>query len=329
MNNRRKLVIALGASVLTAPLCSFAQPQPARTYRLGVLYAGTLASSETYFRAFFESLASLGYVEGKNLIVERRFADGRIDRLDVLAAELVAAKVDIIYAPPTPAVLAAMKASTTIPIVFSIPGDPVGTGLVQSLARPGGNATGLSTLGSGLVAKRIELIRELVPKAQRLGLLYDSREPSVRINRESAFETAKLLGLTIVEKNVNLRDQLPAAFAAFKEKRTDLLLIFEGSLALANRDLVLSLAAANRLPALYPYPELPAEGGLMSYSANIVEQYRRSAVFVDKIFKGAKPSDLPVEQPTSFELVINLKTAKTLGIRIPQSILVRADKVIE
>jgi putative ABC transport system substrate-binding protein len=329
MNNRRKLVIALGASALTAPLCSFAQPQPARTFRLGVLFAGTLASSETYFRAFFESLASLGYVEGKNLIVERRFADGRIDRLEVLAAELVAAKVDIIYAPPTPAVLAAMKASTTIPIVFSIPGDPVGTGLVQSLARPGGNVTGLSTLGSGLVPKRIELIRELVPKAQRLGLLYDSREPAARIYRESAFETAKLLGLTIVEENVNLRDQLAAAFAAFKKKGVQMLLVFEGSLGFINRDLVLSLAAANRLPALYPYPELPAEGGLMSYSANIVEQYRRSAVFVDKIFKGAKPSDLPVEQPTSFELVINLKTAKTLGIRIPQSILVRADKVIE
>ena len=250
MNNRRKLVIALGASALTAPLCSFAQPQPARTFRLGVLYAGTLASSETYFRAFFESLASLGYVEGKNLLVERRFADGRIDRLDVLAAELVAAKVDIIYAPPTPAVLAAMKASTTIPIVFSIPGDPVGTGLVQSLARPGGNATGLSTLGSGLVAKRIELIRELVPKAQRLGLLYDSREPAARIYRESAFETAKLLGLTIVEENVNLRDQLPAAFAAFKKKGAHMLLVFEGSLGFINRDLVLSLAAANRLPAL-------------------------------------------------------------------------------
>ena len=183
MNNRRKLVITLGASVLTAPLCSFAQTQPARTFRLGVLFAGTLASSETYFRAFFESLASLGFVEGKNLLVERRFADGRIDRLDVLAAELVAARVDIIYAPPTTAALAAAKASTTVPIVFSMLPDPVVIGLVKSLAQPGGNATGLSTLGSGLVAKRIELIRELVPKAQRLGLLYDSREPAHKINR--------------------------------------------------------------------------------------------------------------------------------------------------
>jgi putative ABC transport system substrate-binding protein len=326
---RRKLLTAIGLCALAGPLGAFAQPQPARTFRLGILFAGTLAASETYFRAFFESLASLGYVEGKNLIIERRFADGRIDRLDVLAAELVAAKVDVIYAPPTPAVLAAMKASTTIPIVFSIPPDPIGTGLVKSLARPGGNATGLSTLGSGLVPKRLELIRELVPKAQRIGLLYDSREPSARINRDSAFGTAKSLGLTIVEENVNLRDQLPAAFAAFKKKGANMLLVFEGSLGIINRDLVLSLAAANRLPALYPYPELPAEGGLMSYSANIVEQYRRSAVFVDKIFKGAKPSDLPVEQPTKFELVINMKTAKELGIKIPNSILVRADRVIE
>ena len=329
MITRRELLIALGAGALAAPLGAFAQSQPARTFRLGVLFAGTLAASETYFRAFFESLAGLGYVEGKNLLVERRFADGRIDRLEVLAAELVAAKVDIIYAPPTPAVLAAMKASTAIPIVFSIPTDPVGTGLVKSLARPGGNATGLSTLGSGLIAKRVELIRELVPKAQRLGLLYDSREPSARIHRESAFGAAKLLGLTIVEENVNLHDQLPAAFAAFKKKGAHMLLVFEGSLGFSNRDLVLSLAAANRLPALYPYPELPAQGGLMSYSANIVEQYRRSAVFVDKIFKGAKPSDLPVEQPTKFELIVNIKTAQALGIKIPDSILLRADKVIE
>jgi putative ABC transport system substrate-binding protein len=241
----------------------------------------------------------------------------------------VAAKVDLIYAPPTPAILAAIKASSTTPIVFSMPPDPVGTGLVQSLARPGGNATGLSTLGSGLVAKRIELIRELVPKARRMGLLYDSREPVGKINRESAFEAAKLLGLTIVDENVNLRDQLPEAFAAFKKKRAEMLLVLEGSLAVINRDLVLSLAAANRLPALYTYPEFPAEGGLMSYSANIVELYRRSAVFVDKIFKGAKPGDLPIEQPTKFELVVNRKTANALGITIPNSILVRADKVIE
>jgi len=329
VNIRRKLVIALGAGALTVPFTTFAQPQPTRTFRLGVLFAGARASSATYFRAFFESLASFGYVEGKNLIVERRFADGHIDRLSVLAAELMAAKVDIIYAPPTPAVLAAMKMSTTIPIVFSMVGDPIGTGLVQSLARPGGNATGLSTLGSGLVAKRIELIRELVPKAQRLGLLYDSREPAHKINREAAFGTAKLLGLTVVEANVNLRDQLPAAFAALKKKGTHMLLVLEGSLGFINRDLMLSLAAANRLPALYAYPELPAEGGLMSYSVNIVEQFRRAAIFVDKIFKGAKPSDLPVEQPTRFELIVNMKTARMLGITFPQSILVRADRVIE
>ena len=326
---RRQILLALGASALTAPLDAFAQSQPARTFRLGVLFAGTLASSESYFRAFFENLASLGYLEGKNLLVERRFADGRIDRLDVLATELVAAKVDVIYAPPTPAVLAAMKASTTIPIVFSLTNDPVGAGLVKSLARPGGNATGLSTLGTGLVPKRIELLRELVPNARRLGLLYDLREPSGATNRKIALDTAKLLGLTVIDENVNRREQLPAAFAAFKEKRADMLLVFEGSLALINRDMVLSLAAGNRLPALYAYPELPAEGGLMSYSANTVEQFRRAAVFVNRIFKGANPADLPVEQPTKFELVINMKTAKALGIKIPQAILLRTDKLIE
>ncbi|MEO6626363.1 MAG: ABC transporter substrate-binding protein [Burkholderiaceae bacterium] len=329
MNSRRKLVIALGASALTTPLCSFAQPQSGRTFRLGVLHAGTFASNETYFRAFFENLANLGYVEGKNLVVERRFADGRIDRLDVLAAELVAANVDIVYAPPAPAVLAAMKASSTVPIVFSMSVDPVGTGLVKSLARPGGNATGLSTLGSGLVPKRIELIHELMPHARAVGLLYDSREPSAKISRDSAAGAAKLLSLSIVEQNVNLREQLPAAFAALKKNGAQMLLVLEGSLGFINRDLVLSLAAANRLPALYVYPELPVEGGLMSYSVNFVEQYQRAAVFVAKIFKGAKPADLPVEQPTKFELIVNMKTAKALGITVPHAILLRADRVIE
>jgi putative ABC transport system substrate-binding protein len=318
----------IGMAALLGSPAAFSQ-QAARTFKLGILFAGTLASSENYFRAFFESLASLGYVEGKNLLVERRFADGRIDRLEVLAVELVAANVDVIFAPPTPAVLASRKATTVIPIVFSLPPDPVGTGLVKSLSRPGGNVTGVSTFGSGLVPKRIELIRELVPKAQRIGVLYDSREPSARSNRDSALRTARALGLTIIGAEAHSREGIPLAFALLKKERADALLVFEGSLALTNRELVLSLAAANALPALYTYPEIPTEGGLMSYTANTLEQYRRAASYVDKILKGAKPGDLPIEQPTTFELVINLKTAKALGIRIPPSILLRADRVLE
>jgi putative ABC transport system substrate-binding protein len=226
-------------------------------------------------------------------------------------------------------VLASRKATTVIPIVFSLPPDPVGTGLVKSLSRPGGNVTGVSTFGSGLVPKRIELIRELVPKAQRIGVLYDSREPSARSNRDSALRTARALGLTIIGAEAHSREGIPLAFALLKKERADALLVFEGSLALTNRELVLSLAAANALPALYTYPEIPTEGGLMSYTANTLEQYRRAASYVDKILKGAKPGDLPIEQPTTFELVINLKTAKALGIRIPPSILLRADRVLE
>jgi len=306
-----------------------ARGQPPRTYRLGVLFAGTAASSEAYFRAFFETLAGLGFAEGKNLVVERRFADGRIDRLDALAAELVAAKVDVVFAPPTPAVLAMRKLSHTIPIVFSLSNDPVGTGLVKSLSRPGENVTGMSTMGTELVPKRIELIREMVRGARRIGVLYDSREASARLNRDMAVRAGSASGVTIIEAEAHSRETISAAFALLKRERADALIVFEGSLGLSNRDLVLSLASRNRLPVLYTYPEVPAEGGLMSYTANTTEQYRRAAVYVDKIFRGAKPGDLPVEQPTKFELVINRKTAVALGLTVPQSLLLRADRVID
>ena len=325
---RRRLLIA--AVALPAVQWIFvAQPYAQRTFKIGVLFAGTLASSDGYFRAFFESLASLGYIEGKNLHVERRFAEGRIDRLDALAAELVAAKLDVIYAPPTPAVLAARRASSTIPIVFSMSPDPVGARLVKSLRKPGGNTTGLSTLGEEIVSKRIELIREIAPHARRIGLLYDSREPATRSTVATALRVANSIGLTPIEADARTRDQLSAAFAVFKDKGAQAVLAFEGSLALITRDLIVSLAAVNRLPALYPYSELPAAGGLMSYSVDMAEQFRRAAFFVDRILKGTAPSDLPIEQPIKLQLVINRRTAQALGLDIPSSILLRADRLIE
>ena len=307
------------------------RPQPASgPARLGILYPGTYESSETYYRAFFESLAAEGYVEGKNLTVERRFANGHAERLGAFARELVAANVNVIYAPPTPAAMAAKNATQQIPIVFSMTTDPVGLGLVTSLSRPGANVTGLSTLGRELAPKRVELLRDLVPNLRRIGLFYDrSREPAVMVTGEAARRTAESFGISVIEQDVHSREQIAAAFGALKEKRVDALIVFEGALALTNRDVMIAQAATTRIATLYTYPEYPEDGGLMSYSASIVEQYRGAAVIVAKLFRRARPSDIPVEQPTKFELVINLKTARALGIRIPQSVLVRADKVIE
>ena len=307
------------------------RPQPASgPARLGILYPGTYESSETYYRAFSESLAAEGYIEGKNLTVERRFANGHAERLDALARELVAANVNVIYAPPTPAAMAAKNATRQIPIVFSMTTDPVGLGLVTSLSRPEANVTGLSTLGRELAPKRVELLRELVPNLRRIGLLYDrSREPAVKVTGEAARRTAESFSISVIEQDVHSREQIAAAFGALRDKRADAVIVFEGALALTNRDIMIEQAATTRIPALYTYPEYPEDGGLMSYSASIIEQYRQAAVIVAKLFRGARPSDIPVEQPTKFELVINLKTARALGIKIPQSVLVRADKVIE
>jgi putative ABC transport system substrate-binding protein len=200
---------------------------------------------------------------------------------------------------------------------------------VKSLARPGANITGVSTYGSSLVAKRIELIRQLLPRAKRIGVLYDRREPSARINRTSAADGARKAGLTIVEAEAHDREGITTAFSLLRKQRADALLVFEGSLALSNRDLVLSLADTHRLPALYAYPEVVFEGGLMAYTANTVEQYQRAADYIDKIVKGTKPGDLPIEQPTRFDLVINGKTAKALGLTISRELLLRADQVVE
>ena len=327
MTTRRQF-IALGAGALAMPTSGWAQQAPAHA-RLGILFPGTQTTGEDYYRAFFESLATEGYVEGRNLAVERRFANGQPQRLDALARELVGAKVNVIYAPPTPAAMAAKKASQTVPVVFSMSSDPVGAGLVTSLSRPDANVTGLSTLGRELAPKRVELLRELVPGIRRMALLYDlSREPHT-INREAARRTAQSFGVAVVEQDVRTREQIPAAFTALKEKRVEAVLVFEGALVLSNSDMVIKHAAINRIPALYTYPEFPSDGGLMSYSASVVEQYRRAAVVVAKLLRGAKPGDLPIEQPTKFELVINTKTARALGLKIPNSLLVQANKVIE
>jgi putative ABC transport system substrate-binding protein len=331
MNNRRKLIVALGAGALTAPLSSFAQ-RPAKIARIGYL-SPNLASSPHLRDAFLQGLRDLGYVEGRNVVIEYRDAEGTRERLHALAAELVALKVDVILAEGgTLGPRVAMQATRTIPIVFAGAGDPVGSGLVTSLARPGGNVTGLSSLNAELVGKRLELLKQAVSGVDRVAVL---REP-VALGERAAKEmltgadvAARALGVQPQFIEARGPDEFARAFSDMTSARAGALTVLPSAMFLREHRRLVDLAAKNRLPAVYVSREFVDAGGLMCYGANQPDLFRRAATYVDKILKGTKPADLPVEQPTKFELVINLKTAKALGIAIPQLLLVRADKVIE
>ena len=281
-------------------------------------------------KAFEEGLRSLGYRVGENVAIEYRFANGEMERLPALAADLVRLGVDIIVAGFNPITVAAMKATTTIPIVMTAGVDPVRAGLVASLARPGGNVTGLAVdAGGEILGKRFELLKETLPNLSRLGILFN---PDVALNRTrltSMTETARALGLTTIPVEARGLDALEQAFAIMVRERAQAFVMQGDSVLFNHRSQIAEMALKNRLPAASLQRELAEAGFLLTYGADIGDLYRRSAVFVDKIFKGAKPADLPVEQPTKFELVINLKTAKALGITVPPSILLRADEVIE
>ena len=279
--------------------------------------------------AFRQRLRELGYVEGKNIIIEYRYAEGKPERLPDLAAELVRLKVDVIVTTGVQPVLAAKKASATIPIVFAASSDPVGAGLVSSLARPGGNITGLSQMAPDLDGKRLELLKEAFPKVTRVALLWQSS--GTRGNREltDMEAAAKALGLKLLSLPVRGLDDFDSAFARAKREGAQTLITTSGALITTQQRQVLDFAAKNRLRAMYPNSEYVEAGGLMSYASSYADLYRRAADFVDKILKGTKPADIPVEQPTKFELVINLKTAKQIGVTIPSSVLARADRVIK
>jgi len=327
---RRKLIVALGAGALTAPLSSFAQ-QAAKVARIGYL-SPNLAASPHLRDAFLQGLRDLGYVEGRNVVIEYRDAEGKRERLDALAAELVALKVDVILAEGgTLGPRVAMQATRTIPIVFAGAGDPVGSGLVTSLARPGGNVTGLSSLNAELVGKRLELLKQAVPGVDRVAVL---REP-VALGERAAKEmltgadvAARALGVQPQFIEARGPDEFVRAFSDMTSARAGALTVLPSAMFLREHRRLVDLAAQNRLPAVYTSREFVDAGGLMCYGANQPDLFRRAATYVDKILKGTKPADLPIEQPTKFELVINLKTAKTLGITT-QLLLVRADKVIE
>jgi putative tryptophan/tyrosine transport system substrate-binding protein len=322
--------ITLFVGGLRNPVVTEAQ-QVAKVPRIGYLGLNRAASPHLG-EAFLQGLRDLGYVEGRNLVIEYRDAEGRFERLPALAAELVALKVDVIFAGGTPQALAVKQATKTIPIVFASLSDPVSTGLVASLARPGGNVTGLSDLTPELVGKCLEQLKQAVPGVSRAAVLWQPGafgERTEKDMRKAAEVAARALGVRLQFVEARGPDDFDRAFSEMTRARAGALTVLPTAMFHSERRRLLDLAAKNRLPTVFPYRESVDAGGLMAYGPNVSDLFRRAATYVDKILKGAKPADLPVEQPTKFELVINLKAAKALGLTIPASVLVRADKVIE
>ena len=329
MNARRRLIVAIGLGAISAPLASFGQQPPGRIMRIGRLSPISASVDAPTLEAFRQRLRELGWVEGRNLSIENRFAEGELDRLPVLAAELVRSNVDLIVGLSSQGAVAAKNATSTIPIVITMTGDPVENGLVASLAHPGGNVTGVTTLGLVLSEKRLELLKEAVPGLKRVAVLSDPAYPDTGPTMKRLEGAAQTLGMQL--RIVGVRDPsgLEKAFAAIRSDRAGALMVLSAPMLFTHRKRVVELAAQSRLPAMYAIQGFLDVGGLMFYGESLPDMARRAAVFAEKIFKGAKPGDLPVEQATKFELIINLKAAKVLGIRIPQSLLARADGVIE
>ena len=330
MIRRVALIAVLALSLLVAPFAAESQ-QAAKIARIGYL-STNLAASPHLPEAFRQGLRDLGYVEGRNVVIEYRGAEGKSERLPALVAELVAHKVDVLVAITTLEALAAKQGTSTIPIVFAAVADPVTSGLVTSLARPGGNITGLSLLGPEVVGKRLELLTQAVPGISRVAYLWYPRSVGERTEKDFLKGTdvaARALGVRLQVVEARGPENFDRAFSEMNKARADALTVSGASMFASERSRLVDLAAKHRLPAVYASREFGEAGGLMAYGPNVADLFRRAATYVDKILKGAKPSDLPVEQPRKFELVINLKTAKALGLTIPPSVLGRADHIFE
>jgi len=326
---RAALTVVLALGILAGPLAAEAQ-QPAKTPRIGVLAVGSASDAALRFEAFRQGLRERGWIEGQNVVLEYRWGDGRYDRLPDLAAELVRLKVDVIFAPGTAGLVAAQNATRTIPIVFATAADPLGRGIIASLARPGGNVTGLSfSVGFEIVGKQLEVLKEVVPKVSRVAVLGNPGSPAYGPMLREAQVAGRSLGVQLQVLEARGPNEFDRAFAAMVKQRAGALLVLADAAYIFDRTPLAQLAAKSRLPAIYGLREHVEAGGLLAYGPNLSDLFRRAATYVDKILKGAKPADLPVEQPTKFELVINLKTAKALGLTIPRSLLLRADQVIE
>jgi putative tryptophan/tyrosine transport system substrate-binding protein len=324
---RRDFIALLGGATAAWPLAAGAQTSP-KIARVGYIAGSNVTSTEHMVGAFRQRLRELGYVEGQTIALEIRWAEGRSDRMPELVAELVGLKMDILVAGNSVAALAAQKATRTIPIVMVAP-DPVGLGLVASLARPGGNVTGLSYFNEAIIAKRVQLLKEFVPGLARIAVL---RNPSIAVHATFWQDTevaARTLGVALQPLDIRGPDDFEGAFAAAMQGNAQAVIALDDALTVAHRPRIVALAASSRLPAMYGLREFPDDGGLMSYGPSFADLFRRAATYVDKILKGAKPADLPVEQPTKIELVINRKTANALGLTVPPMLLAQADEVIE
>lgn len=325
----RKTVVsfALAGLLFTGRFIAEAQ-QTTMLPRIGVLAVLGPAAVSARFEAFRQGLKELGYIEGKNIIIEYRYAEGKVDRVSELADELVRLKANVIVSAGPQATRSALKATTAVPIVMAFDNDPVGNGFVANLARPGGNVTGLSALSPEITGKQLELLKEILPKLSRVAVIGNSREPA---NAQALKETevaAREFGVQLQYLDVLSAKDIEAAFRAAGSGRAEAALVLTSPVIFSQRKHIADLAGKSQLPAIYPFPELVEDGGLITYSVSFADLFRRAATFADKILKGAKPADLPVEQPRKFELTINLKAAKQIGLTIPPNVLARADKVI-
>jgi putative tryptophan/tyrosine transport system substrate-binding protein len=327
---RRKFILALGGAAVAWPRAGHAQQPAGRVYRVGCLQIASREQTLHFIKAFEAGLRSLGYRVGENVAIEYRFANGELERLPALAADLVRLGVDVIVTGSNPNTVAAMKATKTIPIVMTNVIDPIGTGLVASLARPGGNVTGLtSDTGSEILGKRLELLKETLPNLSRVGILWNPDSVFARTRLTSMREAARALGLTLVSVEARGLNALEQAFETMVREQMQSFILLTDAVLFNYRQQIGVMALRNRLPAASNLREFAEAGLLLTYGVDLRDLFRRAAVFVDKIFRGVKPAELPVEQPTKFELVINLKTAKALGLTVPPTLLSRADDVIE
>jgi putative ABC transport system substrate-binding protein len=324
----RIFVVVLTLGLFAVPLAAQMQA-PRKVPRVGYVFTRVSSADQRLWDTARQGLRDLGYVEGQSITLEVRWAEGRSERLPELVAELVRLKVDVLVVASTPGALAAKNATRMIPIVFLGVGDPVGSGLVASLARPGGNLTGLSLLNPQLSGKRLELLKESVPSISRVAALTNPGNPIHAVYWKETHTAAQTLGVQLQPIKVRAPEDFDEAFRAAAHGRADALLAFDDPLTVAYRARLVVLAAKYRLPTMYGFREFPDAGGLLSYGPNLLDQFRRTATYVDRILKGARPADLPVEQPTKFELVVNRRTAQTLGLAIPPSVLARADQVLE
>ena len=323
---RREFTTLLGGVAVTWPLAASAQ---SKTPRIGFMGNSTAALEANLVDAFREGLREHGYEEGRNIVIEYRWADGKYERFPALVAELIAAKVEVIVTAGTPAALAMKKATTTVPLVMVAVGDPVGTGLVPSLARPGGNLTGLSSVAPDLEGKRLQLLREVVPALSHVAMFINSVNPFHVSSIRQARAAAKTMGIKLQLHDIHKSEDLDDAFAAIRKERPDALLILADRVFLHNRERMMDFTKEQRLPNVNAYKELVEVGGLMSYGPSYEDMHRRAAIYVDKILKGAKPADLPIEQPSKFTFIVNLKAAKALGVTVPSQLLGLADELID